>query len=251
MSSKFSFDNIVNNIAKETIEAILKPSSNIEETIKLKKIAGNMSVNDWKTRQISLVTAPGAAAGMLGGFWGYAAILADLVWLGKNAGQGCLGVGYALKKYVNRDKDIDLILGIWTGIIEPSNAISSTKTTLINTWIETKCKMSELPIDKVCAKLGVKSMAKVNGKMAGKVIAKHIAVKGGSKLGIKLTSLAISKASTKLAAKLAAKLGTSWIPLLGGVVSGGINLWLISNLMDAAEKYYTSNYLLYDNDDFL
>ncbi|MEG5019403.1 MULTISPECIES: hypothetical protein [unclassified Microcoleus] len=245
--SKFSPE----NIAKEIVEAILKPSANAEEMSNLRKIASGMSVDDWKTRQIALVTGSGALAGSMGGPWGMAAMVADLAWLGKNAGQGCLGVGYALGKSVNPD-DIDLILAVWTKMGVPSNTVPSGAVAIavsedVSSWGQAASEASFAPVGKISAKLGVKSLAKVSGKLTGKIITKKLAVKGGSKLGAKLAVLAISMASSKLAAKLAAKLGTSWVPILGGLVSGGINFWLMSELLNAAESYYTYDYIILKN----
>ncbi|MCL2930419.1 MAG: hypothetical protein O4861_08830 [Trichodesmium sp. St16_bin4-tuft] len=54
--------------------------------------------------------------------------------------------------------------------------------------------------------------------------------------------LVTSFAITKLAAKLVAKAETSWVLILGGVVSGGINWWLIDGLLEVAENYHRYNY---------
>ena len=241
------------NIAKEIVDAILKPTANEAEMSKLRSLAGNMSVSSWKVRQKSLVGTSGFLAGSFGGFTGVIGILADLVWLGKNAGQGCLGVGYALGGNVELD-DIDLILAIWTGLGTPSNTVPAGRVAIavsedVNPWGQAFSHASFAPIGKVQAKLGAKSAVKVSGKLIGKIITKKLAVKGGSKLGAKLAVLAAAMASTKLGAKLAAKMGTSWIPLFGGGVSLGINLWLIGGLLEAAEGYYTHDYILLNNTD--
>ena len=51
------------------------------------------------------------------------------------------------------------------------------------------------------------------------------------------------KVATKIAAKLGAKITTKaaagFIPLAGALVSGGINVWLVSSVSNAAEKYYS------------
>ena len=59
-----------------------------------------------------------------------------------------------------------------------------------------------------------------------------------AKLFILVTPFAI----TKLVAKLFAKAETSWVLILGGVVSGGINWWLIDGLLEVAENYHRYNY---------
>jgi hypothetical protein len=210
-----------------------------------------MYVDDWKARQIALVTGSGALTGGMGGPWGMAAMVADLAWLGKNAGQGCLGVGYALGKPVSRD-DIDLILAVWTGIATPSDSVPAGTVAIatsedISPWTQSASESSFAVTGKVAAKMGAKSMAKVSGKIAGKIIAKKLAVKGGSKLGAKLAVLAVSFASSKLVAKLAAKLGSSWVPIFGGLVGAGINFWLMSGLLDAAEGFYTHDFIVVNN----
>lgn len=247
MADKFS----PQQIAKEMVEAILKPSANEEEMSNLRKISSKMHVDNWKARQLALVAGSGALCGGAGGPGGIVLMLADLVWLGKNSGQGCLGVGYALGKPVSRD-DMDLILAIWTGIATPSDSVPAGTVAIstsddITPWMQSASESSLVVTGKVAAKMGAKSMAKVSGKLAGKIIAKKLAVKGGSKLGAKLAVLAVSFASSKLAAKLAAKLGSSWVPFMGGLVSAGINFWLMSGLLDAAEGFYTHDFIVVNN----
>ena len=231
-------------VAREIVEAIIKPSSNAEELNSLRQTARSMSIGDWKARQIAFVTGPGALAGGMGGPWGIAAMGADLLWLGKNAGHGCLGVGYAAGKSNVVLDDIDLILAVWAGILTPSNTAPSDR-------VAVAISENVSPYGSITRDMGYKIEAKVAAKslpkLIGKVISKKVAIKGGSKLGAQIASLAISKASVKLASKLAAKLGTSWIPIFGGVVSGGINWWLMAGLLDAAEKYYTHSYVLLDD----
>lgn len=36
------------------------------------------------------------------------------------------------------------------------------------------------------------------------------------------------------------KASTAWIPLFGGAVSGGVNVWLVKSFLDAAEQYYSA-----------
>ena len=44
--------------------------------------------------------------------------------------------------------------------------------------------------------------------------------------------------------KLTAKTGLGWIPFIGGVVSAGVNWWLVDGLLTAAEQYYTNDYII-------
>jgi hypothetical protein len=46
------------------------------------------------------------------------------------------------------------------------------------------------------------------------------------------------KIATKLSSKFLAKAAAGYVPVAGAILSGGINFWLLSNVSDAAEKYY-------------
>ena len=65
-------------------------------------------------------------------------------------------------------------------------------------------------------------------------------MKFGSKGGAKVAA----PASTKLVAKIASKMSVKWVPILGGIIGAGINVWIMGGLMDAAEKYYSNDYVV-------
>jgi hypothetical protein len=46
------------------------------------------------------------------------------------------------------------------------------------------------------------------------------------------------KRGAKFGTKLGGKLAGGWIPFAGAAISGGINLWFISEAASAAEKWY-------------
>ncbi len=193
-----------------------------KEREQLEKQVKRYNVNGWKAEQLTMVVTSGAISGAIGGPVGLAAIPADLAWCGRVGALGCFGIGHIKKIDVDYDVDMNLIMALWTGLAEVSSVV---------------------PAGKVAIKISGKAAPKVAGKVAGVLISK-VALKGGSKLGAKLASKAASKATTKLVAKLMAKTGTGWIPLIGGVVSGGVNWWLVSGLLDAAEEYYSGEYLV-------
>ncbi len=191
------------------------------EREQLKKQVKGYSVNGWKTERLTMVVTSGALSGAIGGPVGLAAIPADLAWCGRVSALGCFGIGHIKNVDIDYDVDMNLILAIWTGLAEATSLI---------------------PAGKVGIKVSSKAAPKVAGMVAGSLISKA-SLKGGSKLGAKLASKAASKAATKLAAKLMAKGGTGWIPVIGGLVSGGVNWWLVSGLLDAAEEYYSHEYV--------
>ena len=88
--------------------------------------------------------------------------------------------------------------------------------------------------------IGGKLIAKVSTKFASKIVAK-IAFKASSKI--------VGKAGAKVAGKIAGKMSTKWIPFVGGIVSAGINIWVIDGMINAAAEYYKADYILLDNID--
>lgn len=192
------------------------------EREQLKKQVKGYTINEWKRERLTMVVTSGAVTGAMGGPVGLAAILPDLAWCGRVGALGCFGIGHIKNVDLDYDVDMNLIMAIWTGLAEAR---------------------SYVPVGKVGIKVSGKVAPKIAGKVAGVLVSK-VALKGGSKLGAKLASKAASKAATKLAAKLMAKTGTGWIPLIGGVVSGGVNWWLVSGLLDAAEEYYSGEYVV-------
>lgn len=242
-------------LAKEVIDAILKPSLNEKEEKALNNLRGKIDIDTYKTKQLALVGGSGGLAGAVGGWWGIGLVAADLVWCGKVAGQSCLGIGYILEREPKPD-DIELILAIWTGMATASNGVPSGKVGIvINETSESYKKAvfntGDALITKALTKMGVKGAAKIGSKFtglafesAGAIIFKKLAIKGSSKLAGKLLSIVSAKSVSKLLTKLFAKLGTSWIPVFGGIVCAGVNLWLVNGLLEASEKYYKHDYVI-------
>jgi len=102
--------------------------------------------------------------------------------------------------------------------------------------IDSNIKGVLLASSKIVAKTSVKMSTKVGLKIGTKMIAK--------KLGVKIPPKILSKAAAKLSAKATGKISTKWIPLFGGVVSAGINIWVLDGISQAAEDYYESDYIL-------
>ena len=209
----------------DEIAQMFKDLANLDTSMKreqLKKQVKGYTINEWKRECLAMAIASGAVSGVIGGTVGLAAILPELAWCGQVGALGCFGIGHIKDVELDYDVDMNLIMAIWTGLAEVSSVV---------------------PVGKVGIKVCGKATPKIAGKVAG-VVVSQIALKGGSKLGAKLASKAVSKATTKLVAKLMAKTGTGWIPLIGGIVSGGVNWWLVSGLLDAAEEYYSGKYVV-------
>jgi hypothetical protein len=217
-------------LSKEIIDAILKPSLNDEEEKALNNLKGNIDISSYKTKQLALVAGSGGLAGAVGGWLGVGLAAVDLVWCGKVAGQSCLGIGYILGREPEPD-DIELILAIWTGVGTPSNTVPLGKVAIaVN---ETSASYQQAAFN---TRLAFES--------AVAIICKKSAIKGSTK---KLLAMVSTIGGSKLSSKLFAKMSISWIPVVGGFVCAGVNLWLVGGLLEASEKYYQHDYVILNN----
>jgi hypothetical protein len=211
----------------DIFKALSNLGTNAERVNLEAKIKKFSDVKAWKEHNISLVIATGGLSGIAGGPVGLAAIPVDLAWCGRVGVHGSIGIGYILGRNVDYEEDMNLILAIWGGLGDAAMTV---------------------PAGKVGIKVGGKIAAKSVSLVAGTVVSKFV-LKGGSKVGAKLASKAASKAATKFMAKLTAKTGLAWIPLIGGVVSAGVNWWLVDGLMSAAEQYYRNDYVILNDEE--
>jgi hypothetical protein len=217
---------------------------NAQERVALKSDAlGYSDVEAWKNKHIAMVATSGAVAGVTGGPWSYAAIVADLLWCRKVAPLGCLGIGYIYGKDVDVDQDMNMIMAIWAGVGVASASVPAGK---VGVKVSPKATMKFGM--KLFSKLGAKGTGKLAGEVVGKVIGKT-ALKGSAKVMSKLTAKVVDKAVAKVFTKAALKVGVGWIPIIGGMVSGGINWWLLSTMMEAAEQYYSNTYVVFGEEE--
>lgn len=213
----------------------------------IKQASEATSINSWRSRQIASVITSGVTAGITGGFWSVLAIPADLIWCRKVAPIACLGIGIITNGNVDFEHDMNLIMAIWSGVGEASVAVPMGKV-----GIKTTAGVGLITAPKLTIKIGSKVAGKGGGKVAGKAIGKVISktsLKGGSKVLAKLTEKIVAKGVTKLSAKIATKVGVGWIPIVGGIASGGVNYWLLETLMNAAEEYYSKPYVIFNEQD--
>lgn len=197
-------------------------------------------IDEWRNKHIALVVTSGVTAGVMGGPWSYAAIFGDILWCRKVSPLACLGIGYILDCDVDVEHDMNMIMAIWSGV-----GVASASVPIGKVGIKTSPKISMKLGTKVVPKIAGKGAAKLTGKVVGKVLSKT-ALKGSSKVLAKLTSKIVNKAVAKVTAKLATKVGVGWIPIIGGIVSGGINYWLLNGLTDAAYEYYSNDYVVFE-----
>jgi EcsC family protein len=204
-----------------------------EDKERLQIQAGRCTLEQWKRQHQLRVGISGGlagAAGFLAGPFHVAAMGADLTFLVHTCGRACFGIGHILGRELDYETDMDYILGIWVGEAQPASAVASGAFA-----------------DSVASKVGPELVGQAAVKMTAKV-----ATKVGGKLVPKATTKILPKVAAKAAAKLSAKLATKGvlgaIPGLGAAASGGVNLWLLNDLMDAAETFYRAEYIVLSED---
>ena len=173
----------------------------------------------WKLERLASVGIIGGLTGAIGGPIGILGIPFDLAACKRSATIGSFGIGHLLKCKVDYELDGEMILSIWVGEGSLEKRVPSGKIGI---------KINDKPA----------STSTTNSVM-GIIISKTL-VKGSSKFLAKLSSKLVAKAVAKISAKLAVKTSTAWVPVFGGIVSGGINIWLVRGFLDAAEQYYTA-----------
>jgi len=182
--------------------------------------AAYKTVPNWRETQIALATGSGAAAAAVPGVH-LAAIAADVAFLMNRMSVCSFGIG-AIRGYDNghgnllEEEDFANVLGYWSRDAQLMEAVTS----------------------KGAADIAAKVGTKVGGKAAVKLISKHLATGAGLLVGKKLGGKLGAKIGTKFAAKFGAKLGAGFIPFLGPIVGGGINLYFVNEIADAANDFY-------------
>ncbi|MEY4590014.1 MAG: hypothetical protein RL497_2090 [Pseudomonadota bacterium] len=213
---------MIDNAIAKAIKMMSMTKSDAEKCELEKDAKSHNSIGSWKGSQIAKSSTVGFGTGLLGGPAGLALEAADLAYLIAQAGRGCYGVGHIYGKDIDYENDISLILAVWSGAADTAGTVAAGKIGI-----------------KIGGAVGLNLAGHAVGKVLGKVVAKST-IKAGGKVG----ALILAKASSKLASKLVGKVSFKWIPIVGGAVGAGINWWVMSGLINAADKFYSSEYLI-------
>ncbi|MDG4762873.1 hypothetical protein O7632_01895 [Solwaraspora sp. WMMD406] len=186
------------------------------------------SLAGWRGLQLSLVGGSGAVAAAIPVLH-LATLTADTLFIINRMGTAAYGVGSILGReagqgnIVERD-DFGMILAYWTGDEQVR-------------FLMTPAGVAKVSAE-ISAKMGVKTGTKIFGKGFVKGLPKVMLASAGWLVAGKFGGKGAVKAGAKFGAKFAGKLGAGWIPVLGAVVAGGVNVWLIESIMSSAEDYY-------------
>jgi hypothetical protein len=188
------------------------------------------NLDDWKITQRAAVAASGAASAAIPGLH-LVGLAADAAFVINRMSVASLGVGAILSERaaagnILETDDFPAVLGYWChddGIQEAMKGKGAVGASTVG------------------AKIG----AKVAGKAFAKGMTKTMLMSSGYLIGQRLGGKAMAKASAKFAGKFAGKAVGGMVPFVGPVVGAGINLWMISGIIEASELYYADKIALF------
>ena len=166
---------------------------------------------EWKRTQQTLVTASGAGAAAVPGLH-LVGMAADVMFLMNRMSVCSYGIGAILATEANlgnvlEPEDFPVVLAVWAGEEGAAEAIGGTG-------------------------------PKVLGKSVYRILAKTVCDKAGLLADGKMSRSLANKVAARFAGKLGGKAATGFIPLVGAVVGGGVNLWFLSGIATAAEQWF-------------
>jgi len=237
--SSSSVGSAVKAAITELVQIFLSAPSPKDESQALKEITPRIQEysdsNSWRYKYQAYGAGTGFLGGVTGGPLGIGMTVADLIALRRFLLRGVVGIGLLEGKKIDLKTDLPAITMIWSG------------------------KMSVLEIPeyagaKVAVKIGQKAQIKsmmlvvdAGSKLLAKAASKA-SVKLGNKSLAKTLPLIVTPLTAKAASKVSAKQLFSWIPVLGGAVSGGVNIWIIRDFLKSAQVYYRNEDFVVDAD---
>lgn len=186
------------------------------ELDKIYNDAKHYSLNDWKTLQGSLVMATGTAARALPGAY-LAGVSAEVAILINRMSICSYGIGSIIghragKGNILESEDFLIVLAKWAGIDDINNAT----------------------ITKIASDLIV------NGghKQVAKLLAKAVCLHTGILIGEKINGKVEAKLKGKVLTRLIRGSVIGFIPVIGALMSSGINLRIIDEITRVSEEWY-------------
>ncbi len=156
--------------------------------------------------------------------------LADITYLMAFPGSGCYGVGHIFNRSVDYERDIPMILALWSGSARVATAATAGQV----------------------AMQFAHPLIVHHGTAAGVQLAGAAAIQFSSfvasRTGLKFLENILPKALAKGGSKIASKIVAKSVPVFGGLVACFVNRWICDGLMCAAEKYYASPIIVMEQD---
>ncbi len=237
--SNASFGSAVKSIITELVQIFLSAPNPNDEKQALADIAPKIKEytdsDTWRYKYQAYGAGTGFLGGVTGGAVGIGLTVADLIALRRFLLRGVVGIGLLEGKTVDLKTDLPAITMIWSGKMSVLDA-------------------PEYAGAKVAVKIGQKAQVKsmllvvdAGSKLLAKAASK-VCVKLGNKSLAKTVPLIVAPLTAKAASKVSAKQLFSWIPVLGGAISGGVNIWIIRDFLKCAQIYYRNEDFAIDPD---
>jgi hypothetical protein len=198
------------------------------EKRKLRDRACKKGLLRWTAQQKRKVGAVGFLTGLPGGVWAAPLEVADLAYLLRTLGRGCYGVGHILNRAVDHERDIPMILAVWSGAAHVATAATAGQVAM---------HFANPLIIQQATPAAVSAAGSATISLSAWL---------ASETGVRFVEKILPKALTKVAAKLAAKSVAKIVPVCGGLVACGINRWICDGMMRAAEQYYSAPVIVVD-----
>lgn len=184
----------------------------------------------WTALQKRKVGAVGFLTGLPGGVWAAPMELADITYLMAVAGRGCYGIGYIFNRSIDYERDIPMILAVWSGSARVATAATVGQVAM---------HFSNPVIIQHATPAAV--------QIAGVAVA-HFSLYLAGQTGAQFLEKILPKALVKISSKFASKLVAKSVPVFGGLVACFVNRWICDGLMYAAEKYYSAPVIVLEQD---
>ncbi len=207
-----------------------------------------VSVDSWRKSQIAQTVSVGAGSMLIPGHHHLMVMTADFSVIMHKMAIMTWGIGHKMGVTVDARTDLANVLALWSHAISESDLHEVLA--LGSAAILTGAGMVALGVHHMGATgfanaVAVQIVSKSAGATAGALVSKvggKGAGKAVSKVTGKLAAQAMQTIAPNLGAKVAAQMGAKhvggWIPIVGAVVGGGINYWIMSSMADAAQTYY-------------
>ncbi len=171
------------------------------------------TVGDWGAAQTAKATAMGAATAGLP-VVGIALLPADVALVLRWMHRSATGIAHLLLGHADDETFAD-ILAVWSGAVTLDNDLAK----------------------QVAAKAAATAGTNIGGQVGLKLSIKAFSMCTSAILAHKIGPIVAQKVASKIAAKLATKATTSWIPFISALAGGGINLWIMNGVAEAATQY--------------
>lgn len=198
-------------IVQKTIEALFDAVSGEVEGIRTE--ARTSTFNEWKLKQNLKAGTLGSSSALIP-VVSYLTLPAELLGVMRIMHRTAIGVCEIELGHAD-DNTFAGVLAVWSGAVSPDGDLAK----------------------QITAKMLAKGAPVVGGTVGMQLAIKSFCVFADVIIAKKLGPKVAQKVAAKISAKLLAKASTRWIPILSALTGGGVNLWIVNGIANAAQEY--------------